>query len=88
MGDMGEIFNAMKAETKERHAKWHKENRAVIDASGVPYQDRKEALLFRRKTEKNLPLSADFFPSTGRWRSKNKTFRGGAKAFLNWWGKP
>lgn len=79
MGDMGEIFNAMKADKKERHARWHTENRAAIDASGIPYDDKGEALLFRFSTVK-----ADFYPSTGRWRSNNKTMRGGAQAFLKW----
>lgn len=79
MGDMGDVFNAMKAEKKERHARWHTENRALIEASGIPYDDRGEALLFRFSTVK-----ADFYPSTGRWRSDNKTYRGGGKSFLNW----
>ena len=28
-----------------------------------------------------------FWPSTGRWRARGKTFSGGAKAFLNWYKK-
>lgn len=83
MGDMGEIFNAMKAEKKERHARWHKENRALIEASGIPYDDRGEALLFRFST-----VRADFYPSTRRWREITgqgyKTRGGGGQAFLNW----
>lgn len=79
MGDMGDVFNAMRKEKKERHARWHKENREKIDASGIPYQDRGEALLFRFGKVK-----ADFYPSTGRWRSGNRNFSGGAKSFLNW----
>lgn len=87
MGDMGEVFKVMKEDRQERHQKWHEENRAVIIASGLTFVDRGETLLFRRESEKNIPLSADFYPSTGRWTSKGKTFRGGAKSFINWWGK-
>ena len=79
MGDMGDVFREMTAIKKERHAKWHEDNRAVIVASGVPFQDRGEALLFRGK------IKADFYPSTGRWRANNKNHSGGATKFLNWW---
>jgi hypothetical protein len=81
MGDMGDDFRAMRADRKERHADWHRENRAVIDASGYSYADRGETLLFRFKS-----VSADFYPSTGRWRvpGGKRTFSGGAEAFLAW----
>lgn len=79
MGDMGEVFREMQKEKQERHAKWHKENRELIQKSGIPFTDRGEALLFRFSTVK-----ADFYPSTGRWRAHSKTFKGGAKAFLGW----
>lgn len=78
MNDDYKVLNELK---KERHLKWHKENRAVIEASGIPYTDRPEALLFR---EWHRP-QADFYPSTGRWRSDGKTYSGGAAKFLNWY---
>lgn len=78
MSDMGEDFKFLNQLKKERHANWHKENRRKIDAAGIPYTDRGETLLFRAGT------SADFYPSTGRWRSGGRTYRGGAPAFLAW----
>ena len=81
MGDMGDDFRAMRDHRKERHARWHRLNRAAIDASGIPYTDRDETLLFRLDG-----VSADFYPSTGRWREPGNqyTYRGGAQAFLAW----
>ncbi len=83
MGDMGDDYRVMNAERKARHARWHDQNREVIRASGLPYTDRGEALLFR---EGGKP-AVDFYPSTGRWRipGEKKTRSGGAQVFLNWY---
>ena len=82
MGDMGDDFRAMDADTKQRHADWHAKNREILDASGLPYTDKGETLLFR------IPLrdwKADFYPSTGRWKDgSGKMHRGGAQRFLQW----
>lgn len=83
MGDMTEGFREMTRERKERHAKWHERNRAIIEAANLRYTDKGEALLFR---EKNKPKS-DFYPSTGRWKVGNQVYRGGAIAFLEWYRK-
>ncbi len=81
MGDMGDDFRAMREHRKQQHADWHRENRALIDASGIPYTDRDEALLFRLDG-----VRADFYPSTGRWRvpGGKRTFSGGAQKFIAW----
>jgi hypothetical protein len=81
MGDMAEAGKAMTQMRKDRHNVWHEANLKIIEASGIPYEsaNKGEALLFRGLNK------ADFYPSTGRWRSQNKTYRGGAKAFLKWW---
>ena len=81
MGDMGDDFRVMREHRKELHEKWHKANRSLIDASGLPYEDKGEALLFRIGS-----VSADFYPSTGRWRvaGERDTYRGGGRVFLNW----
>jgi len=79
MTDIGDDFKILRQMKVERHEKWHKENKKILLDSGTPFIDRGEALLFRGK------VKADFYPSTGRWRSGNKTYRGGAKSFLNWW---
>ena len=81
MGDMAEGFRALTQARKDRHAKWHKENIAIIEKAGIAYKitNYGETALFRGK------VKADFYPSTGRWRSEGKTYSGGAKAFLEWW---
>lgn len=83
--DMGALFRAHNEAKKERHKQWHEANRETIKASGIPYTDRGEALLFREAGKPRV----DFYPSTGRWRivGKPRTFRGGAKSFLNWYRK-
>jgi hypothetical protein len=67
---------------KDRHAEWHKDNMTVLRESefrqAFTVTNGGECILFRQG------VSADFYPSTGRWRSKNKTYRGGAKAFVAW----
>ncbi len=72
--------------TQDRHAQWKVENLAALRASGVPFQERPEACLFRVSGKPPV----DFYPSTGRWRvvaGKKKTLRGGATAFLAWYAK-
>jgi hypothetical protein len=83
MGGQREYGEAMTAARKERHAAWRAKNRKVITASGLPFADRGETLLFRGA------VHADFYPSTGRWRevgqgASSRTMRGGAEAFLAW----
>lgn len=84
--ELGEDFKYMRELRQAQHEKWHRENRAEIDASGIPYTDRGEALLFRF-----ADIKVDFYPSTGRWRlvgiAGGKAMRGGARAFLAWLGK-
>lgn len=68
---------------KDRHAAWRTENMEAIEASGLKHRSVNggETLLFR-----DNGLCVDFFPSTGRWREprENRTYRGGAQAFLRW----
>ena len=77
MGDMGDDFRAMREDRRKKHQKWYRMNKEVIDKSGIDYIDKDEAL--------TTPLKATFYPSTGRWTYKGKTFSGGAKAFVNWY---
>jgi hypothetical protein len=85
MGDQAEYGAAMQQARKDRHQEWYRLNMEVLNASGLMFgsANRGEALLFR---DYGKP-KADFYPSTGRWRSGNKTYSGGAKAFLAWWKK-
>ena len=80
--DTAECGRIMTQMRKDRHAEWHKENMDALRASefrqAFTVTNGGECILFRQN------VSADFYPSTGRWRSKNKTYRGGAKAFIAW----
>lgn len=85
MGDMGDDFAAMSAARQRRHAVWKEKNTAILNAGGFVYTvaNNGESFLFRTVGKPK----ADFFPSTGRWRSENKNYRGGATAFLAWYEK-
>lgn len=89
MGDTGDDFRVMREHTRQRHKQMHDENRRLLLASGIPFRDKGEALLFRNP---GSPL-ADFYPSTGRWTVIGRmgrfdglsVLRGGASAFLAWY---
>lgn len=75
-----------RALAQERHAEWKAANLEALRKSGIPFEERPEACLFRAPGK---PL-VDFYPSTGRWRvvaGQRKTLRGGAVAFLAWYAK-
>ncbi len=81
MGEMGEVFNVMKQVKKERHSIWYDKNLEIIKSYPYIFTQHETVLLFR---EKNKP-KVDFYLHTGRWKSLNKTHRGGAKAFIEWY---
>jgi len=78
MGDMRDDFLALTQARKERHAAWFEKNKEEIIKSSLTFVDKGTVLLFRNN------IKADFYPHTGRWRSNNKTYSGGAKTFINW----
>jgi len=87
MGDMGEVFSAMRAATKQRHADWKKANMEILGASGAIFTVTNcgETLMFRMSGKPKV----DFYPSTGRWRvvgnGQQRPMSGGAQKFLNWY---
>jgi hypothetical protein len=88
MGDMGYDFAAMKAHTQARHAEWKQKNTETLTFSGLDFvaTNGGETFLFREPGKPKV----DFYPSTGRWRivgATRKTFKGGARSFLNWYAK-
>lgn len=85
MGDMGDIFRAYTQAKKERHANNKVRNLQILRDSGLEFAERPEACLFRGVDKPKV----DFFPSTGRWRvpALNRTFSGGAEAFIAWYRK-
>ena len=82
MGDMGEIFNAMRAETKERHQRWYEINRAYFVQHFTGRFIEKGTTYLLRESGKP---KVDFYPHTGRWKAGNKMHRGGAIAFHKWY---
>lgn len=81
-----DLWRQVKRETKARHARWHAQNRALLETSGPTYTDKGEALLFRNPGKP----SCDFYPSTGRWKVNDGSGtmrRGGARAFLAWYAR-
>jgi hypothetical protein len=62
----------------------HESNVAILRASGILFEERSNAVLFR---EPGRP-KVDFYPGSGRWRvvgaANGPTLAGGAKAFLSW----
>ncbi len=87
MGDAIETLKAMdeinREERRERHAQWYRENMEILRASGLRFEERATAMLFREPGKPRV----DFYPHTGRWRAHGWTFKGGAKAFLAWYAK-
>lgn len=72
MGDMGELFNAMKVASQEKRASNRKTSAAMLDDAGVLYTPKNNGA--------HLILNAgyDFWPGTGKWiqRGTNKKGRG------------
>lgn len=81
------FFNEIK---KEQKSAILEKNMAIIREWRMADTNRQYSIEYRpnsvlfRFTHKP---KADFFPSTGRWRSQNRTYRGGAAKFLNWYNK-
>ncbi len=80
---MREEYRAHKAQ-KQATRDWRRDrNWSVLNACRIPFELRNdgEAVLFRQPGKP----AADFYPSTGRWRSGERTYTGGAHAFLDWY---
>lgn len=82
MGEQAEYGSAMQQARKDRHREWREMNMQFLQAAGATFVERNfgEMLMFRADGKP----AADFFPSTGRWRSGGRTFSGGARRFLEW----
>lgn len=83
MSEMAEDFEVLQRLKKERHQKWFDQNIKTLANSGMPYTFKETVCLFRI----NGKPKVDFYPHTGRWKSNNKMYSGGAKSFLNWYNK-
>jgi hypothetical protein len=68
MGDMGEVFNAMKEESKERRASHREQSPKLLDRAGIPFESKNGgAHLIVEGSECYI----DFWPGTGKWISRN-----------------
>jgi len=91
MGDMGDMYRDLNKITKEEKAKQSITNKQAI-AKWVSEQSSMECM-----SVKFLEYSiifkcsqrpvADFYPTTNKWRSDNKTYYGNAVKFLDWYDK-
>lgn len=82
MGDMGDIFNAMKAAKRDRPQQWYEINRDNFYANFSGRFIEKDNVFLLRESGKP---KVDFYPHTGRWKVGNKMYRGGALAFYRWY---
>jgi hypothetical protein len=82
-----EVYRAMDDARRDRRQAWRRENLRVLDRAGLLTRCRSanegESLLFREAGKPKV----DFFPSSGLWRAHNQTFRGGGRAFAQWYKK-
>lgn len=68
MGDMGEVFNAMKENSKERRASHREQSPKMLDGAGIPFESKNGgAHLIIKGSDGYI----DFWPGTGKWISRN-----------------
>lgn len=87
MGDMGDMYRDFDEIKKERKAKRENKNMQII--RDWIEEDKKRSLFIVNKPHSILfrfpdKPKADFYPTTNKWRSRNKTYYGDAKQFLKW----
>ena len=83
MGDMGELWRDHREATNRIKAKRDFKNRRTIAAGPWPFSCKPSVMIFRVHGKPN----ADFYPSTDKWVSCGKTYKGGARKFLTWYGE-
>lgn len=82
-----EVFHAMRQDRRLRHQEWKRLNLEALHRHGLFGQEsnRGECITFRFGYSRDRSIKADFYPSTGRWRSDGRTYSGGAEKFAAWW---
>lgn len=90
MGDMVELYRERHEYKKLEKESLRKRNFKIINEwidknklENINIEYRAHSILFRCPDKPK----ADFFPTTNKWRSKNKTFYGDANKFLAWYDK-
>jgi len=77
---MSDVYESIRHMTQMRHRKNFEDNMKLLEESGLPFEKRDSAMLFRKGCVK-----ADFYPHTGRWKYGAIILGGGAKKFLEWY---
>ena len=68
MGDMGEIFNDMKEESKDRRSSHREQSPLMLEDAGIQFESKnKGAHLIVEGSE----CFIDFWPGTGKWIARN-----------------
>ena len=68
MSGMGEVFNAMKEESKERRARHREQSPKLLEAANIPFESKNGgAHIIAEGNECYI----DFWPGTGKWISRN-----------------
>ena len=81
MGDMKEIYNAMRQDRQRRHWNNYEKNLEIIN--GMNFELKDTVCLFREPGKPKV----DFYPHTGKWKANNRMFHGGGRSFVNWYNK-
>ena len=83
VGDMREVFDAMKASAKERKQSNMKKNMDILNAAGIDYEVHNKGYQLNVKTYTQHVVA--FYPSTNKWVGKHgKVYYGDAHALLQW----
>lgn len=80
MGDMAQVFNDMKAATKERREKRAVVNIEALTKLGIPAREQGKNV-FRVDTEWGAVM---YYPSSNCWQHKGKTHRGDVNKLHAW----
>ena len=83
MGDMGDIFRDIRAYKKRERERRAIGNMKTLANHGIEYHEWNGGyiLLIYPKGSK---APASFYPTTGRWTFRGRTYRGGANSFVHW----
>lgn len=79
MGDMAEVFNAMKIDSKERKSNNLKFSTQTLIDNGVNFVSKNDGI---HLVINHNGIVADFWPSTGKYQVRGKGYSRGLKSLL------
>ena len=68
MGDMGELFNAMKEKSKERRSSHREQSPKMLKGANIPFESKNGGA---HLIVEGFECYIDFWPGTGKWISRN-----------------